>query len=95
MGTNDLAALKPSTGYRLMAGYVYDDTLTIDLYGTTDSDGAVQVETVMVGGTQHEITTLFSGKQLENLGYYIELKDSKLGTHRDWARRYQCEAQRY
>lgn len=87
-------ALVQSIGALLMAGYVYDDTLTIDLYGRREDD-EVYVDTIMVGGTQHNITTLFSFKQMENLGHYLELKDSKLDAHSTWAWRYQCAAQRY
>jgi len=79
----------------LMAAYVYDDTLNIDLYGELDAEGAHQVRTIKVTGTDHNITTLFSARQLENLGNYLDVKNSDSETLRNWAFRYQCAAQHH
>lgn len=97
MGTNDNAALQAAStiGTLLVANHDYDETLAIDLYGDWSSEWGCDVQTVMVAGTQHNITTLFSGKQLENLGQYLDLRQSKSPTLRAMANTHRSAATRY
>lgn len=97
MGANDLTNLQPDSaiGTLLLAGHQYDDVLTFDLYGDwSEEDGAV-VETVMIAGTQHNVTTLLSGKQLENLGHYLDFRKNVSPSGRQLAMTYLGQSTRY
>lgn len=78
-------------GRLLCAAYVYDDTLTFDLYGTVD-DGEHIVELVTIAGTTHNVTTLMHGRQLVNMGLWLDIKDSTEPVLREWAERHRRQA---
>lgn len=78
----------------LYAGYEYDDGLLLDLYdGSVDEDGC-HVESVAVSGTTIEIAQLFHGRQLENMGMWLALKDGN-PAQRQWAERHKHHAAAY
>lgn len=62
------------TGQLLHTNYMYDGELYLDLYGYHDEDGFT-VESIAVAGTTVDISTLFRGRQLQNMGYWLDLKD--------------------
>lgn len=97
MGTNDASNLQPAStiGQLLLSSHHHDDGLVFDLYGSHTEEDGFYVETVMIAGTQHNITSLLSGKQLENLGKYLDMKDSCLPASRDWASRFRSASTRY
>lgn len=97
MATNDTSNLQAAStlGTLLQANYDYDETLAIDLYGDWSGEWGCDVQTVMVAGTQHNITTLFSGKQLENLGQYLDLRSSESPISRAMANRHRSQSTRY
>lgn len=95
MGTSDLTNLQAPIGTLLAANHDYDETLAIDLYGDWSGEWGCDVQTVMVAGTQHNITTLFSGKQLENLGYYLDRRNSRDPIIRDMASVNRSQSTRY
>jgi hypothetical protein len=76
------ATLSPAVP--LMAGYVFNESLTFDLYGTVD-EGQHTVESVMIADTQHNVTTLLGRKQLENLACWLDLRGSDTPVLREWA----------
>lgn len=88
--------LAPSfTGKLLTADHQYDETLALDLYGDWSAEEGCNVVTVMIAGTAHDITTLFSGRQLHYLSRYLDLRGSTdphlramANTHRSQATRY-------
>jgi hypothetical protein len=78
----DAAMLSPAV--LLTAGYVFNESLTFDLYGTAD-EGQHTVDTVMIAGTQHNVTTLLSREQLGNLACWLDLRNSDTPVLREWA----------
>lgn len=68
----------------LFAGYSFNESLNFDLYGAVD-DGQHMVESVMIAGTQHNVTTLLSRGQLQNMGAWLDVKDSATPVLREWA----------
>lgn len=97
MGTSDLTNLQASSaiGHLLLANYTYDEVLSFDLYGSHTAEDGFYVETVMIAGTQHNVTTLLSGKQLENMGKFLDMKDDLTPVGRDWAARHRSAATHY
>jgi hypothetical protein len=65
-------------------GYVFNEDLTFDLYGTVDFDQHT-VETVMIAGTKQDVTTLLSRAQLGELGCWLDLRNSTTPVLREWA----------
>jgi hypothetical protein len=82
-------------GKLLTADHDYDETLAIDLYGDWSAEEGANVITVMVAGTQHDITTLFSGRQLECLSRYLDLRGSPDPMKRQIASQYRNQSGRY
>lgn len=87
------ATLSPADSYAdavdartvaLMSGYVFNEDLTFDLFGTAD-EGQHTVESVMIAGTQHNVTTLLSRAQLGNLACWLDLRDSPEPVLQEWA----------
>jgi hypothetical protein len=88
------ATLSPADSYpgavdarttTLMApGYVFNEDLTFDLYGAVD-EGQHTVESVLIAGTQHNVTTLLSREQLGNLACWLDLRNSDAPVLREWA----------
>lgn len=97
MGADDITHLKATStiGVLLLAGHHHDEGLVFDLFGSWTADDGFYVETVMIAGTQHNITSLLSGRQLAELGKYLDLKDSCLPASRDWASRHRSASTRY
>jgi hypothetical protein len=95
MGTNDLTNLQPAIGSLLTANHHHDDVLSFDLYGEWTEEGGAVVETVMIAGTQHNVTTLLSGKQLENLGHYLDFRSNVSPQGRQLASAYRSQSTRY
>lgn len=63
------------TGALLFAGFQMTDTLQIDLYGDHSEEGGYSVESVTVAGHNVDIVELFSGRQLEKMGEWLDHKD--------------------
>ena len=82
------------TGTLLHAGYQYDDGLVLDLYGHNE-EGRHNVESIAVTGTTVEIGQLFRYRQIENMGYWLDLKDGATPAQREWAERYRHHAATY
>lgn len=78
-------------GLLLCAGYVYDDELKFDLYGTID-DGEHIVELVTIAGTTHNVTTLLRGRQMINMGLWLDLRNGVTPMHRELAEQYRRQA---
>jgi hypothetical protein len=97
VGHNDTTALQAASaiGQLLLPNYTFDESLSFDLYGSHTADDGFYVETVMIAGTQHNVTTLLSGKQLENLGKFLDMKDDLTPVGRDWASRHRSAATHY
>lgn len=97
MGTNDTSNLQApwNIGTLLAANHDYDETLAVDLYGDWSGEWGCDIQTVMVAGTQHNITTLFSGKQLEKLGEYLDNRSSKNPMRRAMANTARSQSTRY
>lgn len=96
MGKSDHAAIAAaSIGQLLCANHEYDDGLAFDLYGERAEDGDIIVENVLIAGTQHNVTVLLSAHQLDNLGRYLELKDSDTSAHKSWSNTYRCQSHHY
>jgi hypothetical protein len=78
-------------GLLLCAGYVHDDVLKFDLYGTVE-DGEHLVELVTIAGTTHNVTTLLRGRQLLNMGLWLDLRNGVTPMHRELAERHRRQA---
>lgn len=86
--------LQPSvSGESLYSHYQHSDVLQLDLYGYRD-EGGHHVESVALSGTTIEIAELFSGKQLENMGLWLDFKDDVRPTLREYANRVKHDAMR-
>lgn len=97
MGHSDITNLQAAStiGQLLLANHQHDDDLAFDLYGSHSRDDGFCVETVMIAGTQHNVTTLLSGRQLERLGQFLDMKDDVTPAGRDWAARHRSAATHY
>lgn len=62
------------TGQLLHANFMHSEDLYLDLYGSHDEDG-FSVESIAVAGTTVDISVLFRGRQMTNMGYWLDLKD--------------------
>jgi hypothetical protein len=78
----------------LHAGYAFNEDLKFDLYGVIE-DGEHIVEAVMIAGTTHNVTTLLRGRQMVNMGLWLDLKDGTTPTQREWAERHRHHATAY
>lgn len=101
MGTSELfkwgaGAERPAvTGELLHAGWQHTDTLQLDLYGSKPTgDDGYQVESVTVHGHHVDICELFTGRQLELMGEYLDFKDDTNPNLRAVADRKRSEAMR-
>lgn len=97
MGTSDLTNLQASSaiGHLLLANHTYDELLSFDLYGDWSEEEGAIVETVMIAGTQHNVTTLLSGKQLADLGHYLDRRNSQNPLIREQANTYRSQSTHY
>lgn len=66
------------------AGYAFNEDLTFDLYGRSD-EGQHIIESAMITGTQHNVTTLLSRAQLGHMSAWLDVKDSAAPVLREWA----------
>jgi hypothetical protein len=85
------ATLNEVTGKLLHSGYQYDDGLALDLYGDK-YEGEHTVESIAVHGTKVEIGQLFRAKQLESMGYWLDLMGDYNPEVRRWAEHYKHQA---
>lgn len=71
-----MTTMNTVSGNLLHSGYAYDEGLALDLYGSIGDDGEHEVESIAVAGTKVNIGQLFSSRQLVNMSYWLDLKDS-------------------
>lgn len=88
------AALKPQYLARQFSERCeFDEMLVLELVGECDRERGYVVETVKAAGTEANLTVLFSNRQLENLGRWLDLKNGDVEQRR-WARVHLEQAQR-